>query len=106
MVSYRTTLIVATDSQQEKGMKRKKFIQPEVIMSPPELTSSDVTHKDVRLTTACNRHQVAVVCIVIIHNAKGLGLMIMLMFLAPSAGILGMVNQMIGCRLELIQQEL
>ena len=48
----------------------------------------------------------AVVCIVIIHDAKGLGLMIVLMFLALSAGILGMVNQMIGRYLELIQQEL
>ena len=75
-------------------------------MSPPELALSDVTHKDVRLATARNRRQVAAVCIVIIHNAKGLGLMIVLMFLAPSAGILGMVNQMIGCRLELIRQEL
>ena len=75
-------------------------------MSPPELASSDVTHKDVRLTTACNRHQVAMVCIVIIYNMKGLGLMIILMFLALSAGILGMVNQMIGHHLELIQQEL
>ena len=75
-------------------------------MSPPELASSDVTHKDVRLATAHNRHQVAAVCIVIIHNAKGLGLMIVLMFLAPSAGILDMVNQMIGCCLELIRQEL
>ena len=100
------TLIVATDSQQEKGTKRKKFVRPEVIVSPPELTSSDVTHKDVRLATACNRHQVAAVCIVIIHDTKGLGLMIALMFLAPSAGILGMVNQMIEHRLELIRQEL
>ena len=75
-------------------------------MSRPELASSDVTHKDVRLATAHNRHQVAAVCIVIIHNVKGLGLMIVLMFLAPSAGILGMVNQMIGHHLELIQQEL
>ena len=87
-------------------MKRKKFIQPEVIVSPPELASSDITHKDVRLATARNRHQVAAVCIVIIHDTKGLGLMIVLMFLAPSAGILGMVNQMIGRRLELIRQEL
>ena len=72
-------------------------------MSPPELTLSDITHKDVRLTTARNRHQVAMVCIVIIYNMKGLGLMITLMFLALSAGILGMVNQMIGHYLELIQ---
>ena len=71
-------------------------------MSPPELALSDITHKDVRLATAHNRCQVAVVCIVIIHNTKGLGLMITLMFLAPSAGILGIVNQMIGCCLELI----
>ena len=75
-------------------------------MSPPELALSDITHKDVRLTTACNRCQVAIVCIVIIHDMKGLGLVIALMFLALSAGILGMVNQMIGCCLELIQQEL
>ena len=75
-------------------------------MSPPELASSDVTHKDVRLATAHNRCQVAAVCIVIIHDTKGLGLMIILMFLALSAGILGMVNQMIGHHLELIQQEL
>ena len=75
-------------------------------MSPPELALSDITHKDVRLATAHNRCQVAVVCIVIIHDTKGLGLMIALMFLAPSAGILGMVNQMIGRRLELIRQEL
>ena len=74
----------------------------QTIVSPPELALSDITHKDVRLATAHNRHQVAAVCIVIIHNVKGLGLMIVLMFLAPSAGILGMVNQMIGCRLELI----
>ena len=87
-------------------MKRKKFVRPEVIVSPPELASSDVTHKDVRLATARNRRQVAAVCIVIIHDTKGLGLMIVLMFLAPSAGILGMVNQMIGRRLELIRQEL
>ena len=106
MVSYRTTLIVATNLQQEKGTKRKKFIQPEIIMSPPELTLSDITHKDVRLAIAHNRCQVAVVCIVIIHDTKGLGLMIALMFLAPSAGILGMVNQMIGHCLKLIQQEL
>ena len=71
-------------------------------MSPPELASSDITHKEVRLATARNRRQVAVVCIVIIHDAKGLGLLIVLMFLAPSAGILGMVNQMIGHHLELI----
>ena len=71
-------------------------------MSPPELASSDVTHKDVRLATAYNRCQVATVCIVIIHDVKGLGLMIVLMFLALSAGILGMVNQMIGYHLELI----
>ena len=75
-------------------------------MSRPELASSDVTHKDVRLATARNRHQVAAMWIVIIHDAKGLGLMIALMFLAPSAGILGMVNQMIGRHLELIRQEL
>ena len=43
------TLIVVTHSQQEKETKRKKFIQPEVIMSLPELTSSDITHKDVNL---------------------------------------------------------
>ena len=75
-------------------------------MSLPELTLLDVTHKDVRLTTAHNRYQVAMVCIVIIHNMKGLDLMIALMFLALSAGVLGMVNQMIGRRLELIQPEL
>ena len=75
-------------------------------MSPPELASSDITHKDVRLATARNRRQVAAVCIVIIHGAEGLGLMIALMFLALSAGILGIVNQMIGRRLGLIRQEL
>ena len=67
-------------------MKRKKFVRPEVIVSPPELASSDVTHKDVRLTTARNRRQVAAVCIVIIHDTKGLGLMIVLMFLARQQG--------------------
>ena len=71
-------------------------------MSPPELALSDVTHKDVRLATAHNRCQVAVVCIVIIYDVKGLGLMIALIFLALSVGILGMVNQMIGHHLELI----
>ena len=96
------TLIIATDLQQEKGTKRKKFVQPKVIVSPPELALSDITHKNVRLTTARNRCQVAAVCIVIIYDVKGLGLMIVLMFLALSAGILGMVNQMIGHHLELI----